>query len=469
MRRLALAAIVLAALASPDVAAAHGLGAVKDLPVPLWLFYYGGAIVLVLSFAVLGALWRRPRLEGRVDGRPLPEPLQRFLLSSGLRIAAGTLSFGLFLVVLASCLLGEQDARVNLGPTFIWVLFWVGLVPIVVVFGNVWRVLSPWRAAADALAWVTGREGHSWSPTPYPERLGRWPAALLLFLFTAFELAYDSPSDPAVLGFAAFVYSVITWFGMYTFGREVWSRRGDAFGVYFELLSRLSPFAVRLDEDGRRAIVVRRPLAGLTERDAVPGTLAFVAVMLGSVSFDGLSRTSRWLVWRYDVVTSGDMGDLLGMLMNLGGLIGMIVVVATAYLAAIRAARLVSGGDRPLADLFLFSLVPIALAYAIAHYFSLLVNEGQKAIRMASDPLGHGWDLFGTADFQTRLSVLSPETIWYGQVAALVVGHVFGLVLAHDRAVSIFRSARLALRTQYAMLALMVLYTVGGLWLLSRG
>jgi len=129
----------------------------------------------------------------------------------------------------------------------------------------------------------------------------------------------------------------------------------------------------------------------------------------------------------------------------------------------------VSGGDRPLADLFLFSLVPIALAYAIAHYFSLLVNEGQKAIRMASDPLGHGWDLFGTADFATRLSVLSPETIWYGQVAALVVGHVFGLVLAHDRAVSIFRSARLALRTQYAMLALMVLYTVGGLWLLSRG
>jgi hypothetical protein len=469
VRRIALAATVLAALALPSAAAAHGLGAVKDLPVPLWLFYYGGAIVLVLSFAALGALWRKPRLEGRLDGRPLPEPLQRFLLSPGLRIVAGTVSFALFLIVLASCFLGEQDARVNLGPTFIWVVFWLGLVPVVVLLGNVWRVLGPWRAAADAAAWLTRGGGQSWEPAAYPERLGRWPAALLLFLFTALELAYDSPSDPATLGFAAFIYSVITWFGMYAYGREAWSRRGDAFSVYFELLSRLSPFAVRHQEDGRRRIVVRPPLAGLTERDAVPGTLAFVAVMLGSVGFDGLSRTARWLVWRYDVVTSGSMGDLLAMLMNLGGLIGTILVVAAAYLGAIAVARLVSRSDLPLAGLFVFSLVPIALAYNVAQYFSLLVNQSQYAIRMASDPLGRGWDLFGTADFPTKLSLLSPKTIWYAQVAALVAGHVLGLVLAHDRAVSVFRSARLALRTQYAMLALMVLYTVGGLWLLSQG
>jgi hypothetical protein len=292
---------------------------------------------------------------------------------------------------------------------------------------------------------------------------------LLLFLFTALELAYDSPSDPATLGFAAFIYSLITWFGMYAYGREEWSRRGDAFSVYFELLSRLSPFAVRQQEDGRPRIVVRPPLAGLTERDAIPGTLAFVAVMLGSVGFDGLSRTARWLVWRYDVVTSGSMGDLLAMLMNLGGLIATILVVAAAFLGAIAVARLVSRSDLRLAGLFVFTLVPIALAYNVAHYFSLLINQSQYAIRMASDPLGRGWDLFGTADFPTKLSLLSPKTIWYAQVAALVTGHVLGLVLAHDRAISVFRSARLALRTQYAMLALMVVYTVGGLWLLSQG
>ena len=457
------AATVFAALGAPPLASAHGIGAVKDLPVPVWLFYYGGAIVLVVSFAALGALWRRPRLEGELDGRPLAEPFQRVLLSSGLRVAAGALSLALYVLVVATCFLGEQDARVNLGPTFIWVIFWLGLVPVVVVFGNVWRVLSPWRAAADAAAWLSG-PSRSWSPAPYPERLGRWPAAVLLFAFTAFELAYDSPSDPAVLGFAAVLYSVITWFGMFVYGTEAWSRYGEAFNVYFDFLSRLSPFAVR---GGR--VVIRRPLAGLTSQDVVPGTLPFVAVMLGSVSFDGLSRTARWLGWRYDVVTSGSMGDTLAMLLNLGGLIGMIVLVALAYRAAIAAARLVSKSERPLERLFVYSLVPIALAYAVAHYFSLLINQSQYAIRMISDPFGYGWDLFGTTGFPVKLSVLSPKTVWYAQVTALVVGHVLGLVLAHDRAVALFQSQRLALRTQYAMLALMVVYTVGGLWLLSQG
>ena len=462
MRPLLLAAICVAALAAPSAASAHGIGAIKDLPVPLWLFYYGGAIVLVVSFAALGALWRKPRLEG-ANSRPLPHSFQRVLLAPALRIVLGAISFALLVLVLAACFVGEQDSRVNLGPTFIWVLFWLGLVPIVVVFGNVWRVVSPWRAAADAVAWLSdGRGGEA--TAAYPERLGRWPAALSLFAFTALELAYESPSDPAVLGFAAFVYSVLTWFGMFIYGRETWSRNGEAFSVYFELLSRLSPFATR---DGQ--IVARRPLTGLTARDAVPGTLPFVAVMLGSVSFDGLSRTARWLAWRYDVATSGPSGDVLVQLMNLGGLIAMIVVVAAAYLAAVRVARVVGRTEQSLERLFVYSLVPIALAYAVAHYFSLLINQSQYAIRMFSDPFGYGWDLFGTADFPAKLSLLAPKTVWYAQVAALVVGHVLGLVLAHDRAVAIFRSSRLALRTQYAMLGLMVLYTVGGLWLLSQG
>jgi hypothetical protein len=468
VRRLTLAvAGITAALVAPEVAAAHGLGAVKDLPVPLWLFYYGGAIVLVLSFAALGALWRRPRLEGQLEGRPLPYGLQRFLLSTGTRIALGAISLGLFVLVLATCFLGEQDDRVNFGPTFIWALFWVGLVPIVVVFGNIWPAISPWLAAANLVAWLT-RGGKPWTPAPYPERFGRWPAAILLFLFTALELAYDSPSDPATLGFAALIYSVVTWFGMYVYGRDAWTKRGDAFSVYFELLGRISPFALE-ETNGTGRIIVRRPLAGLTIRDAVPGTLPFIAVMLGSVAFDGLSRTARWLVWRYDVVTSGSYGDELAMLMNLGGLLGMVALVALAYLAAIWFAERVSHSPTRLAGLFVYSLVPIALAYALAHYFSLLVNQTQYAIRMISDPFGFGWDLFGTADFPVKLSVLSPKTVWYFQVAVLVTGHVLGLVLAHDRAVAVFESARIALRTQYAMLALMVLYTVGGLWLLSQG
>jgi hypothetical protein len=112
--------------------------------------------------------------------------------------------------------------------------------------------------------------------------------------------------------------------------------------------------------------------------------------------------------------------------------------------------------------------VPIALAYVVAHYFSFFVREIQWVAPLASDPFGFGWDLFGTADVKPDIGVLPPKTIWYTQVAALVVGHVAGLVLAHDRAVELFESPRKAAISQYAMLVLMVVYTVTGLWLLSQ-
>jgi hypothetical protein len=451
---------------------AHAIGGVRDLPIPLWLFYYGGAVVLVLSFVALGVLWRRPRLEGADEGRPLPPALQRFLLSRALRVVVGGASLALLIVLFLASLLGEPSAGQNLAPTFVFVIFWVGLVVVVVVLGNVWPLLNPWRAGADLAAWFWREGGWSWSAgMAYPERLGRWPAAVLLFAFTALELAYVEPANPRALALAIFLYSWITWVGMGVFGRETWLRNGEAFNVYFDLLGRIAVFG-RRQSDGQ--LVVRPPLSGLAVRDFRPGTLAFVAVMLGSVAFDGYSRTSRWLEWRFEleapyVLDNPGLGDLIVTGFNFAGLIAFVLLVAIAYLAAIQAAKLVAKTTAPLATAFLGSLVPIALAYALAHYFSLLLIQGQVAITLASDPFGYGWDLFGTADYQADATVISPNTTWYFQVAVLVTGHVFGLVLAHDRAVTLFNSPRTAVRTQYAMLALMVVYTVGGLWLLSRG
>jgi hypothetical protein len=449
---------------------AHAIGGVRDLPIPLWLFYYGGAIVLVLSFVALGVLWKRPRLEG-ARGKPLPQGLQRFLLSKGLRVIAGGASLGLLIVLFLAALLGEPSAGQNIAPTFVFVIFWVGLVFVVIVLGNVWPVLNPWRVGADLVAWFWREAGWSWSFVRYPERLGWWPAAILLFAFTALELAYVEPANPRALALAIFLYSWITWVGMATFGRDVWLRYGEAFSIYFELLGRIAVFG-RRQSDGQ--LVVRPPLAGLTVRDFPPGALAFVSVMLGSVAFDGYSRTSRWIEWRFEleepyVLDNPGLADLIVTGFNLAGLIAFVLLVAGAYLLAVQVAKMVAGADRSLVTEFLGSLIPIACAYALAHYFSLLVIQGQVGITLMSDPFGFGWDLFGTADYQADATVISPNTIWYFQVAVLVTGHVFGLVLAHDRAVALFESPRVAIRTQYAMLALMVVYTVGGLWLLSRG
>jgi hypothetical protein len=220
--------------------------------------------------------------------------------------------------------------------------------------------------------------------------------------------------------------------------------------------------------------VIRWPFTGLGGAEHGRGTLVFVAVMLGSTSFDGFERTSRWQNLlndiRIDLADSPQRTvDLATTFVNLGGLVLFISGVALTYLAAVTIARSLVQAQRSLVADFVLPLVPISAAYLVAHYFSLFVIQGQFVITLASDPFGRGWDLFGTRDFAPNLAIVAPNTVWYVQVGALVVGHVAGLAIAHDRAVALFERRRDALRSQYPMLALMVLYTVGGLWLLSRG
>ncbi len=447
---------------------AHGIGGVRDLPVPTWLFSWGAAVVLVLSFLLLGTLWTRSQLDRRAEGRPFPPGLERALRSTALHVLLGLFSAALLVLVFLTALLGEPSSATNLAPTFVYVIFWLGLVPLQVVLGNVWPALNPWLAIASAVAWIWRSLGRTWNPiVAYPERLGVYPAALLLFAFVALELCYVDPANPRALALAIALYSYATWFGMAAVGRRLWAERGEAFAVYFGLLARIAPFGER---NGR--LVVRTPFSGLAGAERRSGMLAVVAVMLGSVGFDGLSRSSAWQDLRARVEgpyvpDSPGVADLVGTLLALAGLLGCMAVVVLAYLAATRLARRVARAERPLEPEFLQSLVPIALVYAVAHYLTLLVVQGQFALPLASDPFGYGWDLLGAADFAPNLAPLSPNAVWYVQVGALVAGHVAGLAIAHDRAVSLF-PPRSALRSQYALLALMVAYTVGGLWLLSQ-
>jgi hypothetical protein len=260
----------------------------------------------------------------------------------------------------------------------------------------------------------------------------------------------------ALLGFAAF-------------GRETWHRNGEGFAVAFAYFARIAPLHV---SDGR--LRLRWPFTGLGGSEPVPGSLAVIAVMLGSVAFDGFSRTTQWQdllarVQRPYLIDHPEQIDRIGMLVNVGGLLGIVLLVALAYAGTCALMRQTVGARESLIDDFLLSLVPIAFVYLVAHYFSLFVIQGQFTIRLASDPLGRGWDIFGSAGYSPNLTLVSPQQTWYVQVAALVIGHVAGLAIAHDRAVALFRTRNEVMRSQYPMLALMVVYTVGGLWILSRG
>jgi hypothetical protein len=425
--------------------------------------------VLVVSFVLLGALWKRPLLAPHRIGRDLGQRVSALLLGP-VRIVVQALSVVVFVLVWVSALFGDTDPFKNLAPTWIYVIFWLGVPALSVVLGNVWRALSPWRALADLFVWLRELGGGEARPlAEYPERLGRWPGAVALFAFAALELAYSDPSSPRALAFAVAVYSYVALFGMAAFGREDWTRYGEGFAVYFWLLSKIAPL---YDDEGR--VRLRWPLTGLAGKDTTPGAVAFAGVMLGTVLFDGYSRTTTWqdLMARLEapyVVDRPTLGELLVTLASLGGLLAGVVVIALAFEAACALARWTVNAPRSLVPDFVLSLVPIAFVYVVAHYATLFLVQGQFAVPLLSDPLGRGWNLFGTAHVTPDLTVISPNTTWYVQVVALVTGHVAGLAIAHDRAVTLFADRRDALRSQYAMLALMVLYTVGGLWVLSRG
>jgi hypothetical protein len=226
-------------------------------------------------------------------------------------------------------------------PTFVYVVFWVSLTVLVVLVGDVWSALDPWRTVADAAAWVGRRAGIRRTPYAYPAGLGVWPAVALLFAFVTLELVYDDPADPRVLAVAILVYSLATWTGAAVFGREAWRRNGDGFALYFSLLSRLALVGTRTRAGAREAIV-RRPLAPLTAVDHRPGIVAFVAVMLGSVAFDGFSRSSTWQDFLLEIETSLGSGawvDEAMMAVNLATLLGPIALVALVFELAVGAAR----------------------------------------------------------------------------------------------------------------------------------
>jgi hypothetical protein len=438
---------------------AHGLVQRANLPIPEWLFGWAAAVVLVVSFLALAALWPQPKLE-RDHWRPLPGELGRVLGSGALEAACGAVGVLLLAVVVLSGLLGTQSPLDNFAPSFVFIIFWVGLAFASALLGNLFAAFSPWRALGRATGWAAlrARGGRPLPRRPYPEWLGRWPAAAGVLGFTWIELASGWGEDPRMLSFAVLGYTAVTFTGQALFGVESWTRRGEAFAVYFDLFARIAPF------ERRNGVVgVRPPLAGLPQLDVVPGTVALVLVMIGTVTFDGLSQGQLWTDLTGDAAF--DAPELVATL----GLVGGVAIVSGFYALGVAGARSV-GGDLDAARLrraFVHSLVPIALVYVAAHYLTFLLFEGQSIAYLASDPLGEGWDLFGTASAAIDYGALSQNQAWYLQVGLVVTGHVAALVLAHDRALSLYPESQLAVRSQYWMLGVMVGFTTLALWLLA--
>jgi hypothetical protein len=469
MRTVRLAAVlVLAGLAAPAQALAHSsLTPRRDLPVPEVVFAWAAAAVLVISFAALAVLWPKPRMEGRIPWRPLPLGLGRALGSRLVEVVCGTIGVGLLALTIVAGYAGEQSPLNNFAPTFVMVIFWVGLVFVSILFGDVFRAFNPWRAIGRVTGAALGRRAPM--PRPYPERLGRFPAAFVLLFFTWIELAGHWETVPSTLVSAVLGYTIVTLAAQAIWGTETWTQRGEGFSVYFNLFSRISVFETR-----DRVVGLRPPLGGLPRLDPVTGTVAVVVVMIGTVTFDGLEQGQLWgniAPDLQDAFTSLGFGIVTAQkLANTVGLLFGVALVGGFYWLGIEGARSVGGGmtTTRLARAFIHSLVPIAAVYVIAHYFTYFIDASQSMKYLISDPLGNGWDLFGTASAGVKYGIINDKVAWYIKVGVIVLGHVAGLILAHDRALALYGQAKQAVRSQYWMLTVMVGFTSLALWLVVQ-
>ncbi|MDX6295505.1 MAG: hypothetical protein QOH50_4580 [Kribbellaceae bacterium] len=431
----------------------HGIGGRQDLPVPFGMAVGAAAVAIAVSFVVLALAWRSPRYRGNASGKPLPAAITRAIDSTWFRWIVRLVGLAIFLYAGVALLFGV-DRLTNPIFGFIYILVWVGLVPISLVLGPVWRTLNPLRTLHLLLSKAL-RQPPSKGLLELPARLGLWPAALGIFAFTWLELVAPDRATLPVLQEWLALYFVITMFGAILFG-DRWFSTGDPFEVYASLIARLSPWGRRTDG----ALVIRRPLENLDGMKAQPGLVGMVAALLGSTAYDGFSNSTAWVGWAQN--TDYSM-TLLG---TLALICFMLFVLVTYSSATLLAGRLSDSSRTRLPGLFAHSVVPIAFGYVVAHYLTLLILEGQRTLIYLSDPLSNGANIFGTGLLGLNTSITNHSTmIATIQVCAVVGGHLMGVISAHDRAVALFPRHR-ALAGQVPLLVVMVAYTVGGLLLL---
>ena len=469
-------------LLAPGPASAHAFGARYELPLPLWMWLSGAGAVVALSFILVGVFLRHDSAapqRWRLDLMRVPG--LRGLIDPWLLALARTISAATFVLIIVAGFVGEQATTENIAPVLVWVIWWVGFAYVSALFGDLWRLVNPWSVLFSWLeAVAAGVRNRRLSE--YPAAVGAWPAVLLFLVFAWLEVVSDVGEIPALLSVMILGYSFITWIGMWRYGRDVWLENGEAFSVCFGLLARFS-----ITEGKRRAgqtdWFLRLPVVGLASRQPMsPAMVAFVVLLLATVSFDGIAETPFWagvLSWfaesqflRPALIAVQEFGIDLAKLIKTLGLIVLPLVFLSVYLFFSRLTAAAGGDDEVgiwhIAGALVLTLIPIAIAYHLSHYYSYLMLAGQLAISLGSDPFGLGWNLFGTADRAIDISVVSAKTVWYLATVAVVAGHVFAVYLGHVASMTLFADRRAALRSQVPLLVLMVGYSMLSLWILAQ-
>jgi len=480
----------------------HGFGLRYDLPLPLTLWIIGAAFAVLLSFVVMSiAVCANASVEA--PAQPNFHRQQIDVTSSKVCLIAQLFAVAALILVVVAGIIGDQTPTRNLAPTAIWIAWWVGFSYLSAFVGNVWSVVNPWAAIFDWCERIL-REPRAprRAKVSWPESVGVWAGIALFIVFAWLELIWEGRSIPSHLAWLAIAFSVLTWTGMFIFGRSTWLTHADPFALAFSVLSKFGPIDVcigrgmsgtsaadketlksepseALDRDRYRGadsheiLILRPPGVGLLDNENMSQSLSvFVLVMLSTVTFDGLMATPVWQrIENALYVALPALGDSRLAIINTFGLLVFCVTFITVYrLVATLIAH--AAGNRMTPDAagraFVLTLVPIAIAYLVAHYLSYFLIQGQLLIRLASDPFGFGWNIFGTAHFRPDIGIVGARFVWYTSLVAIVLGHVAAVSLAHMVALRSFSDRRLAIRSQIPMLVLMIAYTMMSLWIIAQ-
>ena len=462
--------LILFPLFWPERAYAHAFGTLYNLPVPFWLYLYGGAAVIIVSFLIIAYFFKRTNQEFSYPSKDLSGfSVIKFLTGSLFKKALKFASLFLFLLTLISGFVGVDNPRLNINMTFFWIIFALGFTYSVAILGNVWTIVNPWKIIAEGIEAVTGKKMEG--ILAYPKVLSFYPALAFYFLFIWLELF--GGTTPKSLSLVLTVYSVITLTGILVFGKSVWFKYAEFFGVFFGLIAKISPFEFRGSK-----LYLRPPFVGLLKGKAENfSLLLFILFMLSSTAFDGFRSTVQWVILlRRLLVPPADFvfGENTFLPSQIAEVVGLPLALSLflyVYLMLLALAKAIAKSKLSLGEIalrFAYSLVPIALVYNIAHYYTLMQTEGQSMIRLVSDPFGYGWNLFGTGAYKTNYSFIDASFSWHFQVAVILIGHIAGVYLAHVIALKVFPSRKRAFVSQLPLLVLMIVYTMAGFWILAQ-
>ena len=485
----------------PREADAHGIEFYYFLPIPLINYLLAASTAIALTFVVSSLFvrgyspdhqyWRVNILKWRF-GKLITHLFVIFLLR--------LLSVTLFVLVISAGLIGDQHPISNIAPIFVWVIWWVGMAYVCALIGNLWSVVNPWKIIFEwaELIYMRCASGERLSrQLKYPKYWGVWPGVFLFFCFAWIENVYSNSVVPKEIALLTLGYSLITWAGMFFFGKEVWLRRGEAFSIAFTLFAKFAPLEIRIanpeicshctvecrGQDGvcvdcsecfNRASFVDRQLnlrpyaiGLLRKEDSSFSMMAFVLLILATVTFDGFISTPAWMnIQNIFLQFVSEISTVASL-----GFVAFYIVFICIYLFFSLLIAVFGGGNYSVISIavtFVYSIVPIALAYHFAHYLYLLLIQGQLIIPLLSDPFGYGWNLFGTASYRVNVKFVGAEFYWLTALITIVLGHVIAVYIGHISALRIYRSQKISVRSQYPMLVLMISYTVTSIWILAQ-